>query len=103
MIQNWTVSSDTNTLIIPNETGGQYLGIWRADADGGDPTEVTLQGAGTQRNIFGNAIARTLFGIDGQLIRTVAQQSADFVIWRNVEGDLNADSSRHISNRRATA
>ena len=50
-------TSDTNTIIIPDGTGAQHLFIWRADADGGDPTEVHISGAGNSRNSFTEAVA----------------------------------------------
>ena len=53
-------TSDTNTIIIPNGTGAQHLFIWRADADGGDPTEVHISGAGNSRNSFTVAVARSV-------------------------------------------
>ena len=46
-------SSDTDEVIVPNATGGLYLGIWRSDADGGAPTEVHIAGGGNQRNGMG--------------------------------------------------
>ena len=62
-------TSDTNTITIPNAgTGGQYLFIWRADADGGDPTEVHIAGRGNSRNTYWTCFARTVDSIPGQLI-----------------------------------
>ena len=69
-------SSDTDSVVIPNESGGLYLLVWRADADGGDPTEVHIAGGGNSRNIFGPATARTFDGVAGQLIVSVGLQNA---------------------------
>ena len=63
-------TSATNTIIIPNGTGAQHLFIWRADADGGDPTEVHISGAGNSRNSFTEAVATDVDGTPGQLIVT---------------------------------
>ena len=72
-------SSSTDTVTIPNATGGQYHWIWRADADGGDPTEVHVAGGGNGRNGYGVAMALTVDGDAGQLIVSVIQQNADFL------------------------
>ena len=72
-------SSDTNSVVIPNATGGQYLVIWRADADGGDPSEIHISGGGNQRNTFGNAVALTVDGVAGQVVHTVTTQNATFL------------------------
>ena len=69
-------SSDTNTATIPTATGNQYLFVWRANADGGDPTEVHISGGGNQRNTFGTATALQVDGVDGQLIVSVTTQNA---------------------------
>ena len=70
-------SSDTNSVIVPTGTGSLYLFIWRADADGGDPTEVHIAGGGNQRNVFGTASALTVSGVAGQLIVSVNTFNAD--------------------------
>lgn len=71
-----TASSATNSLTIPTATGNQHLFVWRADADGGDPSEVHIAGGGNSRNVFGTAVARTVDGTAGQLIVTVGTLNA---------------------------
>ena len=62
-------TSDTNSITIPAGTvPNQHQFIWRADADGGDPNEVHIAGAGNSRNSYGVAVARTVDGTPGQLI-----------------------------------
>ena len=52
--------------------------VWRSDADGGDPTSVTITPSShNQRNIFGAASPFTIGGVAGQVIITVATQNAD--------------------------
>ena len=72
-------SSSTDTVTIPNATGGQFHWIWRADADGGDPTEVHVAGGGNGRNGYGPASALTVDGTPGQLIVSVGQQNANLL------------------------
>lgn len=69
-------SSSTNSVVIPTATGNQHLFVWRADADGGNPTEVHIAGGGNSRNIFGTATARMVGGTEGQLIVSVGTQNA---------------------------
>ena len=77
-------SSDTDTVTLPNATGSQYLWVWRADDDGGDPTEVHIAGGGNQRNLFGTATALTVDSVPGQLIVTVTTANADFLSAENL-------------------
>ena len=70
-------SSDSNTVTLPLDSGGLYLFIWRADADGGDPSEVHIAGGGNARNTFGPASALTVDGIAGQLIISATTLNAD--------------------------
>ena len=77
-------SSDTNTATIPTETGTPYLFIWRANADGGDPTEVHISGGGNQRNTFGTATALQVDGVDGQVIVSVTTQNASLLSQESV-------------------
>lgn len=70
-----TVSSATDTLILPTATGYYHVGLWRADADGGDPTEVHIQGGGNARNTYGAASDLTVGGVDGKLIVSVDAQN----------------------------
>ena len=63
--------SDTNSVVMPMATGSQYMFVWRADADGGDPSEVHIAGAGNSRTLFGTAAARAVDGLAGQLIVSV--------------------------------
>ena len=72
-------SSTTNTVTIPNATGAQYHWIWRADADGGDPSEVHVAGGGNGRNGYGPASALTVDGVAGQLIVSGVRQNADLL------------------------
>ena len=60
--------STTNTVTIPTATGTMYLFIWRADADGGDPLQVTISGGLNVRNTLTAAVARTVDSIPGQLL-----------------------------------
>ena len=77
-------SSDTDTVTLPNATGSQYLFVWRADDDGGDPTEVHISSGGNQRNLFGTATALTVDSVPGQLIVTVTTANADFLSAENL-------------------
>ena len=63
--------SDTNRVILPTGTGSKFMLIWRADADGGDPSEVHVGIAGSSRNLFGVATDRTINNISGKLIVSV--------------------------------
>ena len=63
--------SDTNSVVLPTGTGSLYMFIWRADADGGDPSEVHIAGAGDSRTSFGAATARVVETIAGQLLVSV--------------------------------
>ena len=63
-----SASSPTNTVKLPTGIGFQYLALWRADADGGDPTEVHLAGGGNSRNLFGAATNYTYNSVAGKLI-----------------------------------
>ena len=65
------VESPTNSLVLPTESGSLYMFIWRADADGGDPSEVHISGALNSRNLFATATARIVDTIAGQLIVSV--------------------------------
>lgn len=69
----------TDTVVIPNASGNQYLFVWRADADGGDPTEVHVAGGGNQRNVFGVAIPFTYQSVAGQLIISITTQNASLL------------------------
>ena len=64
-------TSDTNSIVLPTETGSFYMFIWRADADGGDPSEVYISGVLNSRNLFATATARIVNSIAGQLIVSV--------------------------------
>ena len=69
----------SNEITLPDATGLNYLALWRADSDGGDPSEVHLSGGGNSRNLFGAAVARSYNGLAGQLIVSVFQQNADLL------------------------
>ena len=69
-------SSDSDSVTLPTAAGSQYLFVWRADADGGDPDEVHIAGGGNQRNLFGDATALTVDSVAGQLIVTITTQNA---------------------------
>ena len=69
-------SSDSNSVTLPISTGNQYMFIWRANADGGDPTEVHISGGGNVRNTFGDASALEVDSVAGQLIISVTTQNA---------------------------
>ena len=71
--------TDTDTLTLPTGTGNQYLWVWRADEDGGDPSEVHIAGGGNQRNTFGPASALTVSSIAGQLIVTITTQNVSLL------------------------
>ena len=64
-------SSDSDTVTLPTGAGSQYLALWRADEDGGDPSEVHISGGGNSRNLFGAAVDRTFGATDGKLIVSV--------------------------------
>ena len=69
-------SSDTDSAVLPAETGQMYTWAWRSDTDGGDPTEVHWGGGGNQRNIYGAASALEVDGVAGQLIVSANTQNA---------------------------
>ena len=74
----FTVNSDTHTLVIPTATGGLYPLLWRSDADGGDPTSVTITpNTHNQRNAFGTAVPYTLNSVAGQVLVGVVPWNAD--------------------------
>ena len=64
-------NSATNSVVLPTETGSFYMFIWRANADGGDPSEVHIGPAGNSRTLFGAATAKTVGSIVGVLIVSV--------------------------------
>lgn len=69
---------DDHSLPIPaagSGGGNQYLGIWRSDADGGDPTDIRIAGSQNLRNTFTAAVARAREGTPGQFIRSVTTQN----------------------------
>lgn len=53
-----------------------YLGIWRSDADGGDPDSVVIAGSANLRNTFTAAVARARGAVAGQFIRSITTQNA---------------------------
>ena len=69
-------TSENDSVVIPTQTGTLYLFLWRADADGGDPSQVHISGGLNIRNTFGDAVARVHAGIDGQLIVSVQAWNA---------------------------
>ena len=78
-------TSSGNSVTIPTGTADhQYLFIWRADADGGDPTEVHVAGSGDSRSTFGAAVARTVDGTQGQLIVSAATYITSYAEGENV-------------------
>ena len=64
-------TSDTNSVVLPTGSGSLYMFIWRADADGGDPSEVHISGVLNSRNLFATATAKIVNSIAGQLIVSV--------------------------------
>ena len=75
----FTANSDTHEVEIPAAVGSQYLIVWRSDADGGDPSEVHISGAGNSRNNFGSATAYMLNGVEGQTIVSTTTQNASLL------------------------
>ena len=73
------ISNNSDTVTLPTASGLNYLALWRADQDGGDPEVVNLAGGGNSRNLFSAAVARTISGTAGQLIVSVARQNADLL------------------------
>ena len=65
------VNSSTNSVVLPTSTGSFYMFVWRADADGGDPSEVHIGPAGNSRTLFDAAVARAVGGVAGQLLVSV--------------------------------
>ena len=63
--------SATNSVVLPLESGSFYMFVWRADADGGDPSEVHIGPAGDSRTLFGAAVARAVGGVAGQMLVSV--------------------------------
>ena len=64
-------TSTTNSVVLPTSTGSFYMFVWRADADGGDPSEVHIGPAGNSRTLFDAAVARAVGGVAGQLLVSV--------------------------------
>ena len=64
-------TSTTNSVVLPLSTGSFYMFVWRADADGGDPTEVHIGAAGNSRTLFETAVARAVGGVAGQMLVSV--------------------------------
>ena len=60
--------SMADTVTIPTATGTLYLFVWRADVDGGDPSQVYISGGLDVRNTLTAAVERTLDSVPGQLI-----------------------------------
>ena len=77
-------SGNTDTVVLPTATGFQYLGLWRATSDGGDPTEVYFGSGGNSRNLFSAATDLTVSGIAGKLIVSVARQNASILSGESV-------------------
>ena len=71
--------STTNTVTIPTAAGTMYLFIWRADADGGDPLQVTISGGLNVRNTLTAAVARTVDTVPGQLLVGVQAWNAGLI------------------------
>ena len=69
-------TSDTDSVVLPAASGFQYLGLWRSDADGGDPTEIHISGGGNARNTFGSASDLAVGGVPGKLVVSVTRQNA---------------------------
>ena len=68
-------SATSDRVTIPTATGAQYLFVWRANDDDGDPDELFLAGAGV-RNLFGAAVSRTVDSIGGRLMVSHTTQNA---------------------------
>ena len=64
-------TSTTNSVVLPLSTGSLYMFVWRADADGGDPTEVHIGAAGNSRTLFETAVARAVGSVAGQMLVSV--------------------------------
>ena len=64
-------TSTTNSVVLPLSTGSLYMFVWRADADGGDPSEVHIGAAGNSRTLFETAVARAVGGVAGQMLVSV--------------------------------
>ena len=64
-------NSNSDRVLLPTEVGSQYMFVWREDADGGDPSEVFIAGAGNSRPLFGVGVARTINAVSGVLIVSV--------------------------------
>ena len=64
-------TSTTNSVVLPISTGSLYMFVWRADADGGDPSEVHIGAAGNSRTLFETAVARAVGGVAGQMLVSV--------------------------------
>ena len=63
IVQNLSgnANTDSNSVTIPNFGNAVgYIFIWRADADGGDPTEIHLGSSGNARNGWGTTTDRTI-------------------------------------------
>ena len=65
--------------LFPTATGTMYLFIWRADADGGDPLQVTISGGLNVRNTLTAAVARTVDTVPGQLLVGVQAWNAGLI------------------------
>ena len=81
------VADDDNdgAVVIPDETGGAFLYIWRSDEAGGDPTAVSVGPAPNWRNFFGAPVPMALGDVPGQVIVTVARQDAGLLSGETIE------------------
>ena len=65
-------TSATNSVVLPLSAGSRYMFVWRADADGGNPSELHIGAAGgNSRTLFGAAVARAVGGVAGQMLVSI--------------------------------
>ena len=76
---------EDGAVVIPDETGGSHLYIWRSDEAGGDPTAVSVGSALNWRNIFGPAVPMDFEAVPGQVVVTVVRQNAGLLSGETVE------------------
>ena len=75
-----------NSAAIPDASGAMYLGVWRADSEGGAPSTVKLGTSNRdRRNDFGIAAPLVFEDIQGHVIATVFAQNAQLLSGTKIE------------------
>lgn len=69
-------STDDGTTTLPAETQNGYIGVWRSDADGGDATNIYINGVDWRTAYFGSATNQSIDSNAGKLMVTNVAQNA---------------------------